>query len=155
MSSAAAEAKTLPAYEQLGHSFKAAVQAVRRLQGRDPHRTDGLSHAQYGLLFSLCQHERLPSSELAQHALVSPATATEMLDDLLAAGLVRRERAEHDRRVVLISLTDRGRKLVEERRARYEPLWRAALADFGEDELRTAAAVLDRLRLYFDELRER
>ena len=35
------------------------------------------------------------------------------------------------------------------RRARFEPLWRAALAEFGEDELRTAAAVFDHLREMF------
>ena len=33
-----------------------------------------------------------------------------------------------DKRVVLTSLTERGRELVEARRARYEPRWRAALA---------------------------
>ncbi|MBV8953324.1 MAG: winged helix DNA-binding protein, partial [Solirubrobacterales bacterium] len=80
-------------------------------------------------------------------------TATEMLDPLAASGLVRRERSERDRRVVLISLTDRGRRLTEERRARFEPRWRAALAEFSDAELLTAAAVLDRMRAMFDELR--
>ena len=76
-----------------------------------------------------------------------------MLDGLVATRLVRRERSDRDRRVVLISLTDRGRTLIEERRARYEPRWRAALADFSDDELRSASAVLDRMRDMFDELR--
>jgi DNA-binding MarR family transcriptional regulator len=146
----------LSAHEQLGRSFKGAVAAVRRLQGRQTHRSSGagLSHAQYGLLFGLQPHERLPSSELAYVANLSPAAATEMLDALVAAGLVRRERSERDRRVVLISLTDRGRERVAERRAKYEPRWRAALADFSEDELRSAAAVLDQLSVYFEELKD-
>ena len=33
-----------------------------------------------------------------------------------------------------------------ERRAHFEPRWRRALAEFSDDELLTAAAVLDRLR---------
>jgi DNA-binding MarR family transcriptional regulator len=75
-----------------------------------------------------------------------------MLDGLAAAGLVTRVRSEQDRRVVLTSLTQRGRAMVEERRARYEPRWLAALDEFSERDLRAAAAVLDRLRGLFDEL---
>jgi DNA-binding MarR family transcriptional regulator len=74
-----------------------------------------------------------------------------MLDSLAASGLVHRERSERDRRIVLISLTDRGRRLIEERRARFEPRWLAALSEFTDEEVRTAAAVLDRVRQLFDE----
>lgn len=139
-------------YTQLGRSFKGAMAAVRRLRGRETRQQGGLSDAQYGLLFSLRDHDALPSSELALAADLSPATATEMLDGLVASGLVRRERSERDRRVVLISLTDRGHTLIEERRARFEPRWRAALGEFSDDELRTAARVLDRMRDVFEEI---
>ena len=128
--------------------------AVRRLRGRETRHPAELSDAQYGLLFGLREHSELSSSELALAADLSPATATEMLDALATAGLVRRQRSERDRRVVLISLTERGHEVVEERRARYEPRWRAALAEFSDEELLRAAAVLDRLRNLFDELRE-
>jgi DNA-binding MarR family transcriptional regulator len=56
--------------------------------------------------------------------------------------------------VVLISLTARGRALVEQRRASLQPRWRAALAEFSDEELRTTAAVLERLRDMFDEIPE-
>jgi MarR family transcriptional regulator, organic hydroperoxide resistance regulator len=152
---AATQQEELPAYEQLGRAFKAALAAVRRLQGRDAHRPGNeLRHAQYGLLFGLREHQQLSLSELADAASLSPAAATEMLDPLLASGLVKRERSERDRRQVLISLTARGEALVEQRRAQYEPRWRAALGEFSEQELRTAASVLDRLRHYFEELKE-
>lgn len=143
----------LDPYSALGRSFKGAMAAVRRLRGRETRGHGELSDAQYGLLFSLRDHEALSSSELACAADLSPATATEMLDALVASGLVLRKRSDRDRRVVLISLTDHGRMLIEERRARFEPLWRAAFSDFTEDELRTTAAVLDRMRDMFEELR--
>jgi hypothetical protein len=56
--------------------------------------------------------------------------------------------------VVLTSLTDGGLTLVEERRARFEPRFRAALEGFSEDELVVAAAVLDRLHDLFEEIAE-
>ena len=144
----------MQASDELGRSFKALLAAVRRLRGRETRQHGGLSNAQYGLLFGLCEHSELSSSELASAADLAPATATEMLEGLAAAGLVTRERSERDRRVVLISLTARGRTLVEERRERLQPRWRAALAEFSDDELRCAARVLDRLQDMFDELPE-
>jgi len=90
--------------------------------------------------------------ELAEAAELSPASVTEMLEGLTAAGLVERERSDRDRRVVLTSLTESGRGLVEERRARFEPRFRAAMESFSEDELVVAAAVLDRLRDLFEQI---
>jgi MarR family transcriptional regulator, organic hydroperoxide resistance regulator len=140
--------------EQLGRAFKATSAAIRRLRGRERRRVGGLRDAQYTLLFGLCEHTELPSSELAHLADLSPASATEMLDELVQAGLVRRVRSERDRRVVLVSLSEPGRALVEEHRARFEPRWRAAFADFSEEELETAIAVLDRMRVLFEKYDE-
>jgi DNA-binding MarR family transcriptional regulator len=139
------------ATETLGRAFKGALAAVRRLRGRETHRSEELSYAQYGLLFGLCDGEAKSSRELALAADVSPATAAEMLDGLAASGLVQRTRSLDDKRIVLTSLTERGRAVIEQRRARYEPCWRASLARFSEEELLTAAEVLEALRQLFDE----
>lgn len=138
--------------EAVGRAFKGATAAVRRLRGRESHHPGELSYAQYGLLFGLADGSPKSARELALAADVSPATATEMLDALAASGLVERIRSTEDKRIVLTSLTEHGRNLVDERRARYEPLWRGALADFSDEELLAAATVLDRLRTMFDEI---
>jgi DNA-binding MarR family transcriptional regulator len=137
---------------ELGASFKGVLAAVRRLRGRETRSHEGLSDAQYGLLFGLRDHQQLSSGELAVLADLSPASTTEMLDGLATAGLVRRVRSARDRRVVLTSLTEHGQALLEKRHAKFAPLWFAALEEFSDDELRTAAHVLDRLRTMFDEL---
>jgi DNA-binding MarR family transcriptional regulator len=54
--------------------------------------------------------------------------------------------------VVLTSLTDHGRSLVDARRARLEPLWLEVLDEFSDEELATAGAVLDRLHDMFEQL---
>jgi DNA-binding MarR family transcriptional regulator len=140
--------------DELGRAFKGVTAALRRLRGRETHRPGEPSYAQYSLMFSLAEGDELPAGELALAADLSAATVTQMLDGLASAGLVRRVRSERDKRVVLVSLTDRGRAVVEARHALFEPRWRAALADFSDDDLRTAAAVLDHLRTMFDELAE-
>jgi len=144
-------APTQAELERLTVSFKATMAAVRRLRGRETQRPGELSYAQYSLLFGLAESCELSSRELACRAELSPATVTQMLDSLEAHGLVRRTRAAHDKRVVLTALTERGQQLVDERRALYEPRWRAAMSRFDADELRTAAAVLDALTALFGE----
>jgi DNA-binding MarR family transcriptional regulator len=138
--------------ERLGRSFKATMGSVRRLRGRETHKPGALSFAQYGLLFGLEDKSELPTRELAVFADLSAATATQMLDHLEASGLVARVRSEHDRRVVLVSLTTSGRAAIGARKARFQTRWEAALADFSDAELVVAAAVLDRLSAMFDEI---
>jgi DNA-binding MarR family transcriptional regulator len=137
---------------QLGLAFKRAMVAVRKLRGRETHRPDQISYAQYGLLFGLAGASERSARELADHVDLTPATVTQMLEHLEDAGLVKRTRSDEDRRVVLSSLTDRGAELVAERQAQMEPRWQAALAEFSDRELTAAARVLDRLADYFDAL---
>ena len=149
---AAGERQEGDAAQEVTRSFKRAMAAVRRLRGRETHHPGELTDAQYGLLFCLRDESQMSVRDLADAADLSPASVTEMLEGLATAGLVHRERSDRDRRVVLTSLTDGGRGLVEERRARFEPRFRAALEPFSEDELRVAAAVLERLRGMFEDI---
>jgi DNA-binding MarR family transcriptional regulator len=137
--------------EAVARAFKGAMAALRRLRGRETHQPGELSYAQYGLLFGLWDGAARPSRELALLADISPATAAEMLDGLAAAGLVDRTRSEEDKRIVLNSLTERGRELIDQRRQKYEPRWRSALDEFSDEELLTAARVMDAIRTMFDD----
>jgi DNA-binding MarR family transcriptional regulator len=138
--------------QRLGLSFKATMGAVRRLRGRETHKCGALSFAQYGLLFGLEAKAELSTRELSKMADLSAATATQMLDHLEASGLVARTRSEQDKRVVLVSLTASGREAIMGRKARFQSRWDEALAEFSDDELLVAAAVLDRLSAMFDEI---
>ncbi|MHB1837181.1 MAG: MarR family winged helix-turn-helix transcriptional regulator [Solirubrobacteraceae bacterium] len=140
------------AYE-LGRAFKQCVGAMRRMRGREQHRHEELSDAQYGLLFGLREAGPMATSELALLADLSPASATEMLEGLAAAGLVMRQRSEQDRRVVLTSLTEHGRELLDERHARFVARFEEGMAGFSDRDLRTAAEVLHGLAAMFDGIR--
>lgn len=137
------------ALAELGAAFKGMQAAFRRLRGRETQRQGELSFAQAQLLFGLADRD-LSAGELAATADLSPATVTQMLDHLVQVGLVERTRSEHDRRIVLSRLTDEGRTLIAERRAHHMRRWREALAGFEPEELRVAAAVLDRLHELYD-----
>jgi DNA-binding MarR family transcriptional regulator len=140
--------------DQLGDALRGMMASVRRLKGRETHRPDALSHAQYTLLFGLAREGELSARDLACTADLSAATVTPMLDGLAAAGLVERVRSERDKRVVLTSLTAHGQEVVGAKRTMYEARWRAALAEFDDQQLAAATAVIERVKVMFEELAE-
>lgn len=70
----------------------------------------GLDLDDYEVLVHLSEapERRVRMSELAEDLLASRSRLTYRVDRLVAAGLVCRERCEHDGRVVYAVLTDRG-----------------------------------------------
>lgn len=53
-------------------------------------------------------------SELARELGITMGAATSIVDRLIKAGLVNRERSTEDRRLVLVSLSKKGRRMMEE-----------------------------------------
>lgn len=137
---------------ELGLAFRQVLRAALRLRGRDTHLPGTeLTHAQFELLVELSDRGPLSAGELATAAQLAPATVTQMLDHLADTGHVERTRSERDRRVVVSSLTARGRREIEGKRERYRRLWDEALADLEPAELRAATRALTRLRGVFED----
>src|SRR6058998_1410606 len=60
--------------------------------------------------------EGIPMNELADRILYSKSGFTRVVDRMEEGGLVRRVRPEHDRRTILVVLTDQGRETMERAR---------------------------------------
>jgi DNA-binding MarR family transcriptional regulator len=60
--------------------------------------------------------EGIPMNELAERILYSKSGFTRVVDRMEQEGLVRRARPEHDRRTILIVLTDKGTDTLERAR---------------------------------------
>ena len=125
--------------------------ALRRLRARD-FRRGGLSLAQWHLVRSLAEHDEMPAGRLAAEAGLTPATVTQTLDALAAAGLVERLRSSTDRRVTLNRLTPSGRERFAEKHAEIQRRWSDALADIPAEQLEQAGEVLRRMARVVDEL---
>jgi len=90
------------------------ISKVHRLAGRVFARMlkdhdIGINPAQGRILFVLWQQDGIPIRDLAQRTALGKSTLTTMLDRLEAAGHVVRERAEADRRVILVKRTPKDR----------------------------------------------
>jgi DNA-binding MarR family transcriptional regulator len=139
------------AVSELGLAFKRAFRSLRSLRGRDTHQGDEVGHAQFELLIELYGSGPMNAGELAEAVSASAATVSGMLDHLCEADLVERSRSEADRRIVVVKLTRRGRRKVEARKAVWQRRWQEALEGLSDEELRTAAAVLERISGIFCE----
>jgi DNA-binding MarR family transcriptional regulator len=75
----------------------------------------GLTFARYEVLrlLSFSASGSLPLSKIGERLMVHPTSVTNLIDRLVRQGYVERLRREHDRRVILASLTDAGRDVVE------------------------------------------
>ena len=60
------------------------------------------------------RHGVMRPSELSEHLHIAARSATEVIDDLEAKGLVRRAPDPHDRRATLVELTESGARLGDE-----------------------------------------
>ncbi|MGI5143173.1 MULTISPECIES: MarR family winged helix-turn-helix transcriptional regulator [unclassified Streptomyces] len=123
--------------------------AMRRSRAATMGRSGaGLSMAQLTLLEPLAadaRSEGLPVGRLAVTAEVSVPTATRMLKQLEAVGVVTRQRSPHDERQVLIRLTEDGADRLASMRAELRARQSKALSHFTPQERRELAAQLERL----------
>lgn len=82
-------------------------------QSKKVERETGLTGPQVWAIKVIASEAPVRVSELAQRMYLHPATVVGILDRLEKRGLIARTRSTEDRRVVEVSLTADGRRLVE------------------------------------------
>lgn len=123
-----------------------AIHLLRWLREAD--RSSPLSAAELSALSVVVHLGPLSLTELARAEQVRPPSMSRLVSDLEERGLVDRERTAEDRRVVRISATAPGRRLLEEGRQRRLHVLRAALGELEPADRRVlerAVGVLERL----------
>ena len=76
-------------------------------------QAEGLSESQFGILEALLHLGTLNQNQIARKLLKSGGNITLVIDNLVKQGLVVREKRSEDRRFYWISLTEKGRRLIE------------------------------------------
>jgi DNA-binding MarR family transcriptional regulator len=95
-----------------------------------------------------------PMNEVASRILASKSGLTRVIDKMEKAGVVRRERPEDDRRVVLVFLTDEGlATLHNARRFHRDGIRRHFTEHLTERELASLARTLEKVRTHVRPLR--
>ncbi len=108
----------------------------------------GITQAQYNVLRILrgCHPGHYTCSDIASRLLDRTPDVTRLLERLKARGLIRRQRAEHDRRVVEVEITDEGLALLAALDAPMEAALTCLTRHLTDDELATLSRLLEKLR---------
>jgi DNA-binding MarR family transcriptional regulator len=126
-------------------AFIELLGAERRLRSRERTHTRDLTQSQLRALSALSKVAEVTAGELAKSADLNPASVTAMLDQLEANGIVERRRAEQDRRMCMVSLTRKGREILDECQATWLALWKEHFGDIPDEDLSAASKVLQRM----------
>ena len=93
-------------------------------------------------------------NELAERILYSKSGFTRVVDRMEEAGLVRRVRPEHDRRSILVVLTDKGTETMEEaRRHHRDGIERHFSRHLTDNEIKALTRALEKVSTHARPLR--
>jgi len=109
-----------------------------------------LTFSQWTTLVALHDGRITAPGDLAQNICHDAGSLTRLIDPMVERGLVARRRSETDRREVTLSLTPRGRSLVEALAPKVMNFWNELLSDFTHAEVDTLISLLTRLVIVAD-----
>src|SRR5205809_6718182 len=107
----------------------------------------GLGTTEFGVLEVLYHKGELPVCEVQRRILVESSSTTYVVDKLVKRGLVRRRHSGTDRRVVLLTLTSAGRRLIQRIFPPHAQAMRHAVAALPSREQARAVRLLRALGL--------
>lgn len=94
-------------------------------------------------------------SAVARALMVTTGTLTISVNSLVKKGFVDRVRSEEDRRVVLVSLTEKGKKAHEHHRLFHEHMIESIVEQLTEEEKKVLEKALNNMNRFFTEIQQR
>ena len=88
-------------------------------------------------------------SSVAKSLSITVGTLTISVNNLVKQGYIHRVRSNEDRRVVLISLTDKGKKAFNHHKKFHEDMIQSLIAGLSEKEINTLVTALTNLKEFF------
>ncbi|OUC78887.1 MarR family winged helix-turn-helix transcriptional regulator [Gordonia lacunae] len=99
----------------------------------------------YPLITVLARHNSMPMSDLVTAVGMEKSTVTRQIDAIVRLGLAERHPDPRDARARVVTLTDHGRERIDAVLASAVTDWRARLAQWDPDDIRTLTHLLHRL----------
>jgi len=130
--------------------FRAAMNQVKCASSERLVRM-GISMAQLHILYTLQRGGEMPMSRLAEVLHVSLSNATGLIDRIEERGFIERTRVPEDRRVVVIRVTETGRRMLEEVDAISSDLLRSVFARIGPTQVAGVGRAFAALRRGLEE----
>lgn len=134
--------------EQLVINLMRTTRAIEESWMQYLKRSEGISQSQYNILRILrgARPNAVKISEIADRMITRDPDVTRLVDRLIRQGLVSRERDSHDRRVVLVEITEEGLALLSRLDEPAGEYTEGAMAGLKPQQLRTLDTLLNEVR---------
>ncbi|QMT20801.1 MarR family transcriptional regulator [Bacillus velezensis] len=104
-----------------------------------------LSWTAFSILYDLCEWETLDTRRIAALSGITAATASNVMNTLEKKGLCSRQTNKRDRRLVFVSITDEGRKVIEDLYPDFHQGEIELTACLDKQEQKTLSALLQKI----------
>jgi DNA-binding MarR family transcriptional regulator len=104
-----------------------------------------LTARQYAVLTTVAQHEGLSQTDLVRLTGIDRSTLADVVQRLLRRGIIQRERTMQDGRTYAVSLSEKGRELLDSIKPYARRADRTVLSCLGDEDGKMAAQILSRL----------
>ena len=114
----------------------------------------GLTHIDFALLRLFLEAEEWTTTQFAERLPLGPPGISRSVGKLVDRGLIRRRRLRSDRRVVILTLTEKGLKLTQDLHIRVQSYDSMLCEGISEEEMAVLAAVSSRVMANYAALGE-
>lgn len=128
---------------QICHRFYKATNAITRAYKPYLNQLD-ITYPQYLVLMALWEKDSVEVSQVQQQTQIDAGALTLILKKLVAKNVIVLLSAEHDKRVKLVKLTDKG-KAMESDAADIPKQLRCQFPEFSDAEINQLVILLDKL----------
>lgn len=113
-----------------------------------------MPHAHYQIIFILEKFKELSVTEISKRVCISKPQMTVLIDKLVEDGLVERTHSSNDRRVINISLTEKGKEFVKQYKLEAKSNMKNKLRSLSEDDLKSLYSALDVVKNITSKIKE-
>ena len=106
----------------------------------------GIFPAQHRMLMVLAKEPYMSQREIAEILQVSPATITISIKKLEKQGYLIRESQEEDNRYNMVTITQKGKDVIEQSKGIFDEIGTRMFKGFSNDELEGLGCLLERIK---------
>ncbi len=138
--------------EAYNEAIKSILTMNRTLRNNSKQvHAERITGRQLSLLKFLLESGTCSAGDLARYLFVSDSSVSEQLRKLARKGLLVKDRTESDNRIVMVSITEAGKKLVQRMPVGGIQLLRKRLKELDTEELEEIHNVVQKLNLFMEQ----
>lgn len=111
-----------------------------------------ISKQQLGLLFHICKESGKPMSYYSEKMMIPKSNITVITDKLIKEGYINRNFDASDRRVIILSITERGKTYLGEQKCKVEKAMISKLAVLSDAEITRLGELIEEIESIADKL---